>query len=114
MFKLLLRRGRAILRRQQQTSSKQAMAATTTTAAAATTMEDFEGVLKIVRCMQSWRDHEEVQEKGACRACVHACMRTGRGRLSRPACLASSARGRPMGAAGRGMGAAVAVGGSRP
>lgn len=42
------------------------MAAMVPNAAAATaTMEDFEGVLKIVRCMQSWRDHEEVQEKGA-------------------------------------------------
>lgn len=31
-----------------------------------TAMDDFSGVLKIVRCMQSWRDLEEVQEKGKC------------------------------------------------
>lgn len=47
--------------------------AATTVAATATTIEDFEGVLKIVRCMQSWRDHEEVQEKGT--SCLPACLR---------------------------------------
>lgn len=52
--------------------------AATTVAAAATTIEDFEGVLKIVCCMQSWRGHEEVQEKGTCPpACVRAWARVG-------------------------------------
>jgi hypothetical protein len=43
-------------------------------------MDDFSGVLKIVMCMQSWRDLEEVQEKGKC-LCVRpsngSCVRFG-------------------------------------
>ena len=42
-------------------------------------MDDFSGVLKIVRCMQSWRDLEEVQEKGKCFVSLSngSCLRFG-------------------------------------